>query len=163
MRAELHLLADLLEGEALQQQRQDLAGRPPGRSPDRSGLRSPAGLRGRWQTHREAQGGRTPTTDLPSMRTKSHPAIGETALGAPTNRPRSIEPGHNPGDVSACLRGRDRGRAGSAVSSAQGRWPARWLVGPSRGGRGPPTNRTEQYHGGAECLLNDRKHLVNDR
>jgi len=61
---------------------------------------------------------------------KSHPAIGETALGAPTKRPRSIEAGHNPGDVSACLRGHGPGRA---VTPAHrwGRDPPGWLDGDS--------------------------------
>ena len=71
---------------------------------------------------------------------KSHPAIGETALGAPTKRPRSIEAGHNPGDVSACLRGHGPGRA---VTPAH-RWaetrPVGWTVTP------PGSHRPTQAH-----------------
>jgi len=61
---------------------------------------------------------------------KSHPAIGETALGAPTNKPRSIEAGDNSGEGSGCLRGHGPGRA---VTPAHrwGRAPPGWLDGDS--------------------------------
>ena len=91
---------------------------------------------------------------------KAHPAIGEPARGAPTNRLRSIAaghapasaPGYGPGGTGSYLWGRDRDRTGRAEPArSQGRWPAQWLVGAPGGPWRTDQPIQANYHGG-RCL-----------
>jgi hypothetical protein len=95
-----------------------------GRSPDRAGPSSQPGLRGRWQTHRGAQG-RTHPDHRPSPRNASD---GAGVTDAPTNTPAARLVGRTTGVFALwlhpTLRSTIRNAYGpSGVTSAGGSWP----------------------------------------